>query len=61
MSTVHSISVFAFENKAKTNFVDGELSYLAGYDNAVVSESWTSVVSGSYNEAIVSSPRKPLY
>ncbi|GAI88301.1 unnamed protein product, partial [marine sediment metagenome] len=51
MSTVHSISVFAFENKAKTNFVDGELSYLAGYDNAVVSESWTSVVSGSYNEA----------
>ncbi|GAI91101.1 unnamed protein product, partial [marine sediment metagenome] len=24
MSTVHSILVFAFENKAKTNFVDGE-------------------------------------
>ena len=44
MSTVHSVSVFAFKNKAKTNFVNGESSYLARYDNAVVSESWTSVV-----------------
>ncbi|GAI95471.1 unnamed protein product, partial [marine sediment metagenome] len=41
MSTVHSILVFAFKNKAKINFVDGQSSYLAGYDNAVVSESWT--------------------
>ncbi|GAI88158.1 unnamed protein product [marine sediment metagenome] len=41
MSTVHSILVFAFENKAKTNFVDGESSYLAGYNGVIVSESWT--------------------
>ncbi|GAJ02809.1 unnamed protein product, partial [marine sediment metagenome] len=33
--------VFAFENKAKTNFVDGESSYLAGYNGVIVSESWT--------------------
>ena len=44
MSLIHSRSVFAFKNKAKTNFVDGESLYLAEYDNAVVSESWTSVV-----------------
>ncbi|MBA7632785.1 hypothetical protein ES703_40339 [subsurface metagenome] len=61
LSTVHSISVFAFKNKTKINFVDGESLYLAEYDNAVVSESWTSIVSGSYNKAIVSSPRKSSY
>ncbi|GAH22189.1 unnamed protein product [marine sediment metagenome] len=38
-STVYSISVFAFKNKAKTNFVDGEASYLAGYNGVIVSES----------------------
>ncbi|GAI93747.1 unnamed protein product, partial [marine sediment metagenome] len=43
MSTVHSTLVFAFENKTKTNFVDGESSYLAEYDDFVVAEPWTLV------------------
>ena len=42
MSLIHRTGVFAFENKAKTNFVDGESSYLAGYNGIIVSELWTS-------------------
>ena len=44
MSTVHSISVFAFKNKAKINFVNGEALYSVKYDSVIVSELWTSVV-----------------
>ncbi|GAI91227.1 unnamed protein product, partial [marine sediment metagenome] len=53
MSTVHSTLVFAFENKTKTNFVDGESSYLAEYDDFVVAEPWTLVVFARYDSFVV--------
>ncbi|GAJ15242.1 unnamed protein product, partial [marine sediment metagenome] len=40
MSTVRSILVFAFKNKAKTNFVDGESLYSVRYNSVIVSELW---------------------
>ncbi|GAJ19651.1 unnamed protein product, partial [marine sediment metagenome] len=35
---------FAFKNKAKTNFVDGESLYSVRYNSVIVYELWTLIV-----------------